>query len=267
VIARVLLSTALLVALGPAEDGPGEDDTDAPADDAPAWDQPVEIEPPPERELGATEDEPQADEPVGDPAAEPAVGGFGEADYDDVDREPTQFVDQPTAPEGPSRTRRKPKRMPPIYGPLLLTGGIGAGPRSVGLGLGATYFVIPWIGLGAAADDTVVFDSPAFNDFALTGHVWVLFAPYARLTPYVRPGLGGEFFSGGLGAYGLWKAGAGLIMRLGRAQRLALRLGAEVIGRFPDDRFARNFTCALIDKPCSFGVRPEIGINFRFGKR
>ena len=114
-------------------------------------------------------------------------------------------------------------------------------------------------------DETIIFDSPAFNDFAIAAHVWFVLLPYFRVTPYVRGGLGPEFFSSRLGVYGLWRGGTGLIIRLGKAQRFALRLGADAVGRIPDQRFSRNFYCGLLDSPCSFTIRPEIGLLFNFG--
>jgi hypothetical protein len=42
-------------------------------------------------------------------------------------------------------------------------------------------------------------------------------------------------------------------------------LGADAVGRIPDQRFSRNFYCGLLDSPCSFKIRPEIGLAFSFG--
>jgi hypothetical protein len=207
---------------------------------------------------GAPEEEPGIElaDPV-ESTAEPEPTTKPEREYHD-------FIEQPTA-TSKSRHVRRAQRLPPVYGPTMFSAGIGAGPNSFGIGAGLTRFVVPWIGLGLDFDETIVFDSPAFNDFSITAHVWFVLLPYRRVTPYVRGGLGPEFFSSRLGVYGLWKGGSGLIIRLGKAQRFALRLGADVVGRIPDQRFSRNFYCGLLDSPCSFEVRPEIGLGFSFG--
>ena len=179
------------------------------------------------------------------------------------------FIEQPSAgPHGGSRhQQRRAERLPPVYGPLLISPGLGFGPNSFGVHVGLTNFVVPWVGLGVDVGDTIVFDSGAFNDFAIGAHVWILPMPYFRVTPYIRGALGGEFFSHKLGAYGRWEAGGGLIIRLGKTQRIALRFGVEVVSRLPDARFEQNFLCGPVKTPCSMWILPELGVAFRFGQR
>jgi hypothetical protein len=203
------------------------------------------------------ESEPER-ETESEPEPEPESESEPEREYHD-------FIEQPIAKPG-ARHRRRAQRLPPIYGPVMFSAGIGAGPNSFGFGAGMTRFVVPWVGIGLDFDETIIFDSPAFNDFAIAAHVWFVLLPHRRVTPYVRGGLGPEFFSGPADVYGLWRGGTGLIIRLGKAQQFALRLGADAVGRIPDQRFSRSFTCGLFDSPCSFRIRPEIGLLFNFGE-
>lgn len=189
-----------------------------------------------------------------------------EEDLEEPEEPPDDFIEQPRVDEN-RVARGRAKRAPPVYGPLLVSGGLTAGPNSFGFGAGLTRFVIPWIGVGLELDEVVVFGRSTFNDFSFAGHVMILLTPYFRVTPYVRGALGPEFFSHGLGIYGQWKGGAGLIIRFGEGQRIALRLGADVVGVIPDSRFKQHFTCTLTDFPCSLGIQPQIGVAFAFGQR
>jgi len=271
VTAPTWLLLALLGALGPAT---GEEPGEAPAP-AQGWEAPArvdegeEVEPAIDETTTPAEPEP-ASEP--EPAVEPEPELVADAPPQpepDPPTEPEGFIDQPTTPRPSLGPEPKPRRgpQPPVYGPILVTGGLGLGPGSVGLGLGFTGFPIPYLGIGLDLDDTVYFGDGVFNEFAATPHLWVIALPYRSVTPYVRGGFGVDVFSHQLGVYGIWKAAGGVVFRFGRAQRVAIRAGLEVIGRVSDNKFGQNFQCGLVDRPCSLRLRPEIGVGLRFGGR
>jgi hypothetical protein len=193
-----------------------------------------------------------AEEPereVADPAAEP------ESDED--------FIDQPPGPSARQHQRR-PKRFEPIYGPTMLSAVIVAGADSAGVSVSAARFVVPWLGLGFDINESIAFEKPAYNDFAAAGSVWFVMTPHLRASPYLRAGLGGEVFSNGLGVYGQWKGGMGVVVRLATKRKFAFGIGLEILGRFPDSRFERNLTCVLTPTPCSLAIRPQIGLSVHF---
>lgn len=173
------------------------------------------------------------------------------------------FIEQPEGPS-PDEHQRRLKRFEPIYGPTMLSAIIMAGADSAGVSLNAAQFVIPWLGLGFDIDESIVFEKPSYNDFAMGGNVWVVMTPHLRASPYVRGGLGGEFFSGGHGVYGQWKGGMGVVVRLATKRRFAFGLGFEILGRFPNARFEQNLPCMLTPTPCSLAIRPEIGLSLHF---
>jgi hypothetical protein len=174
------------------------------------------------------------------------------------------FIEQPEGPT-PDEHQRRLKRFEPIYGPTMLSAVIMAGADSAGVSLNAARFVIPWLGLGFDIDESIVFEKPSYNDFSVAGNVWFVMTPHLRASPYVRAGLGGEFFSGGHGVYGQWKGGMGVVVRLETKRRFAFGLGFEILGRFPNARFERNLPCMLTPTPCSLAIRPEIGLSVHFG--
>lgn len=117
------------------------------------------------------------------------------------------FIEQPKVEPGGGKKRHlhlKDRSQPPVYGPLLVAGGLGVGPNAFGLRLGLTRFVVPYVGLGGIIADTVIFDSPVtFNEFVLAPQVWLIALPYRRVTPYVRGSIGLEAYSHKLGVYAL----------------------------------------------------------------
>jgi hypothetical protein len=173
------------------------------------------------------------------------------------------FIEQPAGPPRHEHQRRL-KRFAPIYGPTMLSAIIMAGADSAGVSVSAARFVVPWVGLGFDIDESIVFERPTYNDFAMAGNVWVVMTPHLRASPYVRAGLGAEFFSGGLGVYGQWKGGMGVVVRLETKRRFAFGVGFEILGRFPNSRFERNISCVLTPTPCSLAIRPEIGLSLHF---
>jgi hypothetical protein len=177
--------------------------------------------------------------------------------------EPKDFIEQPSGPPADDHQRRL-KRFEPIFGPTMLSAIIMAGADSVGVSVSASRFVIPWIGLGFDIDEGIVFEQPAYNDLSVAGNVWVVMTPHLRASPYVRAGLGGEVFSRGLGVYGQWKGGMGVVVRLETERRFAFGVGLEILGRFPDSRFERKVACVLTSTPCSLAIRPEIGLSLHF---
>ncbi len=195
-------------------------------------------------------------------AQQPAPDDARETDDD-------AFIEQPPTPEQGVQMRSRLLRpgREPVYGPILLSAGLGFSRQHFGIGIGATGFPNPYIGFGVNIQDSMVFyDTGQYNDFVLTPHVMVIALPFFRVTPYLHGAIGGEFVSNGLGSYGRWEAGSGLILRLGERQRIALRVGATVIGRIPDDRWATHFHCLLTTEVCSLAVVPEIGVGLRLGK-
>jgi hypothetical protein len=173
------------------------------------------------------------------------------------------FIEQPEGPPEHEHQRRL-KRFPPIYGPTMLSAIIMAGADSAGVSASVARFVVPWVGLGFDIDESIVFEKPTYNDFSVAGNVWIVMTPHLRASPYVRAGLGGEVFSGGLGVYGQWKGGMGVVVRLETKRRFAFGIGFEILGRFPNARFERNLPCVLTPTPCSLAIRPEIGLSLHF---
>lgn len=177
------------------------------------------------------------------------------------------FVEQPRGPTRREHQRRF-KRYDPIYGPTMLSAIVMAGADSAGVSASAARFVIPWLGFGFDIDESLVFEKPTYNDFAVAGNVWFVMTPHLRASPYVRAGLGAEVFSRGLGVYGQWKSGLGMVVRLDTPKQLERRfafgIGVEVLGRFPNARFERNLSCVLTPTPCSLAIRPEIGLSMHF---
>jgi hypothetical protein len=205
-------------------------------------------------DLEETGPTPSEDAPVA-PAEEGLEASSHADDEDDVNL-------QPPSPRHSGRAAR-PDRRTPKFPQTWFSVSILAGPRNVGAGLGATYFVIPAIGLGLEIDNIVHWhDDGGFNLFRLTPVVWALLLPRFNTTPFVRTGFGGEFFSHRLGAYGRWLAGGGVLFRF--RSRWMVELGIDVVGRVPDLRFQGNFECQLTDNPCSLGLEPRIGAAIGF---
>ena len=212
----------------------------------------------------------EATDPVAPDPATPDAVVATEAEPEPAEREPAEpepepepeatadaFTLQPPNPEPLAPPRR------PTFGPTWLSFGIIAGPSAVGLGIEAVRFVIPWVGVGGELEDVVVFGQPpTYNIFQVTPKVVLVMLPFRRFSPYVQGGFGGSFMSGGLGSYGRWVAGAGILAAIG--ERLFLRVGLDVDGLVPDDRYAQRFQCALTSSPCSLGLAPRIGGGLRF---
>lgn len=203
-------------------------------------------------------------DPAVDPSAEASAGAEADPALD-ADAEASEgdpfALQPPPSPEDPAPGRR---RYPPsLYGRGWISAGLGASSRHFAFGVGGIYFVIPWVGVGLDLDDTIVFAPSGYNVFELLPKVVVLALPYRRVTPLVQAGMGGAFFSKGLGNYGRWSAGAGLAMAFGR---FSMRGGVDVEGLVPDARFVeKGFACGLLtDNPCSLRLSPWLGFAFGF---
>lgn len=199
----------------------------------------------------------------------PEVEVADPASASESDESDENFVEQPRGPTRREHQRRF-KRYEPIYGPTMLSAIVMAGADSAGVSASAARFVIPWLGFGFDIDESLVFEKPTYNDFSVAGNVWFVMTPHLRASPYLRAGLGGEVFSRGLGVFGQWKAGLGMVVRLDTPRqpeierRFAFGVGVEILGRFPNDRFERDLTCVLTPTPCSLAIRPEIGLSMHF---
>ena len=225
-------------------------------------------EPEPEPEpLDDTEAAPPApvrnaasEQPIADPPPDEEVPAEAVAPPEPPPASDPELDLQPPAPEPRRTPRRRPK---PTFPKTWYELSVVTGQSTFGLGLGATHFVLPFLGLGGEVQDLLNWGSGfVFNIFQLTPKVTVLVLPHSRVTPVARVGFGGEFISHRLGSYGRWMTGAGVLWRI--RTRFMLELGVDVDGRVPDDRFARNFRCPLLDDPCSLQVAPyaSFGVGF-----
>lgn len=194
---------------------------------------------PPEDEDPPPEPEPEPD-PWDEPAPEEEIATL-----------------QPAAPD---RTKRpKPKS---LYGRLWAGPVLGASSSSVALGASATYFVVPYVGVGAELVNVFAW-SPNYYEFQFTPQITLLALPRRRFSPIAWGGFGVDTFNKGLGTYGRWNAGGGFIMLLGR--RMILTLGVEVDGRIPVSRWNDVFACGPFKSNCSMGIGPALGLAFPFG--
>lgn len=167
-------------------------------------------------------------------------------------------------PEPASRPPRAPApRRRSVYPRTWFSVGVLASKNLVGLSLGGLHFMVPWVGLGLEVEDAVWWnDQGTFNVFRLTPKAMILVLPRFNVTPFLRGGFGGEFFSHQLGSYGRWVGGAGVLFRI--RQRWYVELGVDTMGRVPDSRFADNFRCAITSTPCSLTIEPQIGLGIGF---
>ncbi|MGH1343866.1 MAG: hypothetical protein ACRBN8_20075 [Nannocystales bacterium] len=164
-------------------------------------------------------------------------------------------------PPGDSEGRRKPDS---LYGRFWAGPVIGAGGSLFAIGASATYFVIPHIGLGAELVNVFSWDPQgSYYEFQLTPQATFLMLPRRRLSPLFWGGFGLDTFNKGLGTYGRWSAGGGLIMLLGR--RFMLTVGVEVDGRVPTRKWNQTFTCGPVRGNCTMGIGPALGISIPFG--
>lgn len=151
-------------------------------------------------------------------------------------------------------------RRSPVWGRLWLSGSILAGLDNVGLGFGVVRFVLPRLGFGLDVEDVVVFDRGAYNVFQATPKVVFLLLPNRRVTPIASGGFGGAFFSHGLGVYGRWVGGAGLMIAIG--ERFRTGFGLDIEGLLPKSRFYQSFEC-IEGSACHIGLSPWISFGFR----
>jgi hypothetical protein len=211
--------------------------------------------PPPE----TTEPEAIESETVEEPVEEPE-----DAAAEAMSKLPPPPPDDDLQPQQAPSARTERSERPTQFPRLWLGFGIGPGRRSIGFGVGVTYFVIPYLGIGLDLDDTIVFDpSGTYNVFDLTPTLTVLPLPRYRVSPLVKVGFGGEFISHGLGNYGRWLAQGGIAFKIGRRVFVTVLVGPD--GRVPDSRWRDRFTCGLANNPCSLGLVIDLGIGFGFG--
>lgn len=224
----------------------------------PAEAQPVEEQPAPD-DAQPTESSPPPE--VAEPTPEPAAQEPPETATQFTPSEPEEelAVLQPPGAEDTARRRR-----PSLYGRLWAGPVIGFGANLFAVGVSATYFVIPHIGLGGDLVNVFRWGSNnGFYEFQLTPHATFLMLPRLRFSPYFWAGFGLDTFNKGLGTYGRWVTGGGFIMLLG--SRTVLRLGVEFDGRVPERKWNQNFACGPFRGNCTVGISPVIGLSFPFG--
>lgn len=164
-------------------------------------------------------------------------------------------------PAGDNRGRR---RRESLYGKLWAGPVIGGGRNAFAIGASATYFVVPWVGVGAELVNVFNWDpAGGFYEFQFTPQVTLLMLPRLRFSPVAWGGFGVDTFNKDLGTYGRWTGGGGFIMLLGRS--LILTLGVDIDGRVPQSRWNKTFTCGPIRSNCTVGIGPVIGISIPFG--
>lgn len=249
----------------PAETAPPADTTTPTAEDPPTEATPPAEPPegdaaPPEAappELAPSEPSPAVEaapvEPEPEPVAEPTAVEFTPA-------EPESEIAE-LQPPGDSTTKRKPDS---LYGRLWAGPVIGAGGSLFAIGASATYFLVPYFGLGGELVNVFSWDpAGSYYEFQLTPQATVLMLPRRRVSPLFWGGFGLDTFNKGLGTYGRWTAGGGLIMLLGR--RIILTVGVEVDGRVPAREWNQTFTCGPIRGNCTMGIGPSLGISIPFG--
>lgn len=175
--------------------------------------------------------------------------------------EPERQLAELQPPGEEENRKRRPKSR---YGRLWAGPVLGGGPNAIALGAAATYFVVPWIGLGAELVNVFSWDpAGSYYEFQFTPKATLLMLPQFRFSPIAWGGFGVDTFNKGLGTYGRWTGGGGFIMLLG--SRLILTLGVNVDGRVPASRWNRTFACGLIRSNCTMGIGPVIGLSFPFG--
>ena len=170
----------------------------------------------------------------------------------------------------------KAKKGGSLYNPLWLSVGLGVGFMGQGrgalnVGADATYFFIPWVGAGADIGNTFFFgvdEDQVSNIFTFTPTLTILMAPRARLSPYVRGGVGPIVYNRGGGTLGRWIAGGGVVSRFNRA---FINVGVDVSAQFPDEKYGDLVGapdgCLISTDPCSLNIIPRIGIGFALGSR
>ncbi len=221
----------------PAQTPPAEPDPEATPEPLPAQTSPAEAAPVIEREP--------------DPPTEP------EPEQEVSERE-IAGLEPPASPELSRREK------PSLYGRLWAGPVLGAGRNLIALGASATYFIIPYFGLGAELVNVFrwgPFDS--YYEFQFTPRATVLLLPRRRVSPLFWGGFGVDTFNKDLGTYGRWTTGGGLIMLLGR--RVILTVGVEFDGRVPKARWNRTFACGPIAGDCTIGIGPALGLAIPFG--
>ena len=246
----------------PAETAPPADASTPPAEDPPSAEatppaEPSEGEAPPPEAAPEPTPAPTVEaapvEPEPEPAAEATAVEFTPA-------EPESEIAE-LQPPGDSTTKRKPDS---LYGRLWAGPVIGAGGSLFAIGASATYFLVPYFGLGGELVNVFSWDpAGSYYEFQLTPQATVLMLPRRRVSPLFWGGFGLDTFNKGLGTYGRWTAGGGLIMLLGR--RIILTVGVEVDGRVPAREWNQTFTCGPIRGNCTMGIGPSLGISIPFG--
>lgn len=212
---------------------------------------------PPPTETAPAEPEPAEDaaqvEPAAQPDPQPTAVEFTPA-------EPESEIAELQPPSG-STVKSKPDS---IYGRLWAGPVIGAGGSLFAIGASATYFIVPYFGLGGELVNVFSWDPDgSYYEFQLTPQATLLMLPRRKLSPLFWGGFGLDTFNKGLGTYGRWTAGGGLIMLLG--QRIILTVGVEVDGRVPAREWNQTFTCGPIRGNCTMGIGPALGLSIPFG--
>ncbi len=238
-----------------------------PEEEAPAEPPPLQLNPAPEPEGFTEVPDPYAEEVDEPPKAEPQPPAR-------VEPEPRPEVqpDLPPSPEpelqpksaGPGRRSPLGIKRPPVWPPTWFSFGLGGSYNSFSLGAGVTHFVIPYVGVGLELRNDVIFNSPTtFNSFAATPVVTLLVLPRRNVTPLLRGGFGLNVFSAGLGVYGQFLGGGGVLFRL--LKRYSAELGLDVVGNVPRDKFFDNFSCRGGGQGCWLNLRPSVGFGVSFG--
>jgi len=234
-----------------AEDPPAAEaapPTDPPPGEAPPPET-APAEPTPAEPSPAVEAAPLEPEPVAEPTATPFTPAEPESEIAELQ------------PPGDSTAKHKPDS---LYGRFWAGPVIGAGGSLFAIGASATYFLVPYFGLGGELVNVFSWHPDgSYYEFQLTPQATVLMLPRRRLSPLFWGGFGLDTFNKGLGTYGRWTAGGGLIMLLG--QRIILTVGVEVDGRVPAREWNQTFTCGPIRGNCTMSIGPSLGISIPFG--
>jgi hypothetical protein len=245
-------------------------------------------EPAPEP-AGAPEPVPQWGDTPAEPAPDPGVGttqqipASGSSTSQPPPSRPAYVPTDPQPGAGEGRDARKQRRQEKkakkggsLYNPLWISAGLGGGFYGQGrgalsIGADATYFFLPWLGAGADLSNLILFGVPSDvpnNIFSLTPMMTLLVAPRARLSPYLRGGLGPVVYNRGYGALGRWVAGAGVVSRMSRA---FINIGLDVSAQFPDSKYTEWVggpeNCWPTDNPCSLNFTPRISLGLALGSR
>jgi hypothetical protein len=167
--------------------------------------------------------------------------------------------------------------------------GFGFSPDliSIGWGVGAGYFVVNGLEIGASVSGThLLWDQdlkatyPGIQDklpgtlIEITPQLRYVFYRNQWFSPYAFAGVGPTFLTNNAPAptIGHWTAGPGVFIGLGRY--VFLDLAIRFSGRFPNDTCTDAFTDAFetsegpveleIQGQCGFSWGPAIGIGFSF---